>query len=141
MHGHAAYYVITCNCTCAFLWLLSMSTIVYTVASSSTEVQNVHNHHTALGWIACKHAKGFAQECFIGTVMNKQSFSVQRTDILITSLTTQVPTKNLHICSRPTIAMQLFSLYKSKLALIEIIVIVYVCCIRIYSWLMCIHTI
>ena len=80
----------------------------------------MHNHHTALGWIACKHAEGFAQERFIGTVMNKQSFNVQRTDILVTSLTTQVPTKNLHICSRPTIAMQLFSLYKSKLALIEI---------------------
>ena len=22
VHGHAAYYVISCNCTCAFLWLL-----------------------------------------------------------------------------------------------------------------------
>ena len=64
VHGLAAYYVIACNCTCAFLWLLSMS-IVYAVASSSTVVQDLHNHHTALGWVACKRAEGFAQECFI----------------------------------------------------------------------------
>ena len=49
VHGHTAYYVITCNCTCAFLWLLQMC-IVYTATSSSTVVQDLH---TALGWIAC----------------------------------------------------------------------------------------
>ena len=25
VHGHAAYYIIACNCTCAFLWLFQMS--------------------------------------------------------------------------------------------------------------------
>ena len=39
--------------------------VVYTVASSSTVVQDLHNHHTALGWIVRKCAEGFAQEYFI----------------------------------------------------------------------------
>ena len=57
VHGHAAYYVIACNCTCTFLWLFQMSTLA--------SARFAQHHHTALGWIACKHAQGFAQQCFI----------------------------------------------------------------------------
>ena len=47
---------------------------LYTVSSSSTVVQDLHNHHTALGWIACKRAEGFAQECFIYVCMSMSMY-------------------------------------------------------------------
>ena len=42
VHGHAAYYVIACNCTCAFLWLLVLLVQLWCSARFA------QHHHTAL---------------------------------------------------------------------------------------------
>ena len=46
--------------------IVVVTLVVYTTASSSTVVQDLH---TALGWIACTEVRrGFAEECFIDCV-------------------------------------------------------------------------
>ena len=86
--------------------------IVYTVASSSSSivVQDLHNHHTAIGWIACKRAKGFGQECFIMNVCCSHSPSASFSSILyFSSLTFQLTSIYSRIILSTTCSFILFT--------------------------------